>query len=102
MTLSQQLEQLGRYEDYEKANWVDEPDRELPNDTDGQPVEVGAKYWHAFSNYIYNNEDSISMFLESEGYEPRECSYHTLQDDYDATLVTFDADGYERGARRDR
>lgn len=103
MTLAQQLESLAVYEDSLKAHWVDEPDNYLPEDTDGEPVEVGAKYWKAYSNYVLDDEDSIANFLKAEGYDEHEYAYgyQALIDDYFATLVTFDYEGYEHGARRD-
>lgn len=102
MSLANMLDQLGIAEDLDKEHWIDEPDHYLPTDFEGEEVEVGGKYWDTYDGLVYDDPDIIADFLELQSYEPEQCSWHTLVNDYGASLVTFDAYGNKDGARRNR
>ena len=103
MSLADMLDRLNYAEDFDSAHWVDEPDRVLPEDFEGNVVETNTKYLRTYTNdYVYDDLDSVSDFLLSHGYEPWECSLNVFTSEYSAELVTFDSNGYTHGARRDR
>lgn len=104
MNSMQNMDMALRHQDYVLAHWTDDPEPYFPKDSDGDRVVVGEVYWKTYDAYVKDDEDAIADYLAEEGYDPREYAYgdQTIRDDYSATLIKFDYDGVEQGARRER